>query len=97
MREKIENLLHIEVSGVDLTALTDIEFYVKQGSQFLQYTPLIISATEMVVKIPFDDARCLKQGTALLQFAFTENGTPRASEIEAVNVYDLLKNAGYNP
>lgn len=97
MREKIENLLHIEVSGVDLTTLENIEFYVKQNLRFWQYTPNVISANEMTVKIPFDDAKCLKQGTALLQFAFIEGGTPRASEIETVNVSDLLKNAGYNP
>lgn len=97
MREKIENLLHIEVSGIDLTTLTNIEFYVKQNSLFRQYTPTVISATEMTVRIPFDDAKCLKQGTANLQFAFVDAGTPRASEIETVNVDDLLKNAGYAP
>ena len=97
MREKMENLLHIEVSGVDLTTLTDIEFYIKQGSHFWQYAPTIASATEMVIRIPFDDAKCLKPGTALLQFAFVENGIPRASEVETVGVYDLLKNVGYNP
>lgn len=97
MREKIENILHIEVSGVDLTTLTNVEFYIKQNISFWQYTPTIVSATEMVVRIPFDDARGLKKGPALLQFAFIENGTPRASDIEEVDVYDLLKNAGYNP
>ena len=97
MREKIENVLSIEVTGVDLTAITNIEFYVKQDLFFRQYTPTVISASEMTVRIPFEDAKSLKQGTAKLQFAFVDNGTPRASEVESVSVGDLLKNAGYAP
>lgn len=97
MREKIKNLLQIEVSGVDLTALQNIEFYIKQNGNLLQYKPTVISASEMVVTVPFEDAMRLKEGAALLQFAFIENGTPRASDIERVNVSDLLKTAGYNP
>lgn len=98
MREKIENLLYVEVADLDLTTLSSIEFYVRQGDRFWQYSPTVVSASAMTVRIPLADAMCLKQGSVKLQFAFVDNtGTPRASEVETVSVRDLLKNAGYAP
>ena len=97
MREKIKNYLHIEVTGLDLTEVTDLEFYVRQGAQFWQYKPTVVSGTEMTVSIPFEDAMLLRKGFAQLQFAFKRNGVPDASEIDTVPVGVLLKEAGYNP
>ena len=36
MRERIRNELHIEVEGVDLTTVRNIEFYVRQGKCFFR-------------------------------------------------------------
>ena len=96
MREKMENYLHIEVIGVD--QVTDLEFYIRQGVLFLQYKPTIVSATEMTVWIPFEDAMRLKGGGFVqMQFTFMRKGVPGASEINSKIVGDLLKEAGYNP
>lgn len=96
MREKIENRLKITCNDVDLTKITDIEFYVRQTRFFGCYTPSVVSPSEMVVVIPFEDATKLKQGEAELQFAFTdENGNPRATDTVTVKVKDLLKEVGY--
>ena len=98
MREKIENQLKITCSDIDLTTLTKIEFYVKQPRFFGCYTPVVISSTEMVVIIPFEDAKKLTHGIAELQFAFTDSeGNPDASEIVKMEVDDLLKEVGYDP
>lgn len=99
MRERIRNELHIEVEGVDLTTVRNIEFYVRQGKCFFETYPVsVVSATEMVVSIPFEDAMRLTSSMASLQFAFVDaNGTPRASEVAAEPVNVLLKKAGYAP
>ena len=97
MREKIENNLKITCDSVDLTTLTNIEFYVKQGRFFGCYKPTVISESEMLVTIPFSDAKKLTEGTAKLQFAFTTSeGVPDASDVETVEVADFLKEVGYD-
>ena len=99
MRERIRNELHIEVEGVDLTTVRNIEFYVRQGKCFFRtYPAIVVSPSEMTVSIPFEDAMQLTSGMASLQFAFVDaNGTPRASEPAAEPVEILLKKAGYDP
>ena len=100
MRERIRNELHIEVEGVDLTTVRNIEFYVRQGKCFFRtYPAIVVSPTEMTVSIPFEDAMQLTSSSmVLLQFAFVDvNGTPRASEPAAESVGVLLKKAGYDP
>lgn len=98
MRENIENLLKITCEDIDLTTLTNIEFYVKQTRFFGCYTPHVISPTEMTVKIPFNDSKKLVQGNVKLQFAFTDaEGNPRASEPVTKTVGELLKEMGYDP
>ena len=98
VREKIANKLRITCNDVDLTALTNIEFYVKQPHFFKSYTPAVISPTEMVVIIPFSDAKALTVGIVELQFAFTNReGNPDASDIVKMRVSDLLNEAGYDP
>ena len=98
MREKIENQLKITCEDINLTEISNIEFYVKQFVFFGCYTPTVISPTEMTVTIPFEDAKKLKDGNAELQFAFVdENGNPKASEVVTIKVGDLLKEVGYDP
>ena len=97
MRSKIENILNVSVSGVDLTALSDIQFYVRQGSVFFQYTPQIIDDSNMIITIPLADAKKLVPAVkAELQFAFTDGyGNSGASEITQMVVQDLIKKEGY--
>jgi hypothetical protein len=97
MREKIQNQIKITCEDIDLTELTNIEFYVRQFRFFGCYTPYVISATEMVVTIPFEDAKKLKQGKVELQFAFVDkNGVPNASDVVTETVAELLKESGYD-
>lgn len=98
MREKIKNTIHITCTGIDLTTVTNIEFYVRQVNFFGCYSPTVISPSDMVVVIPFEDAYKLKQGNANVQFAYTdENGVPQATESNTVSVGELLKEKGYDP
>ncbi len=98
MREKIRNCLKIKCDDIDLTTLTNIEFYVRQMKFFATYAPTVLSQNEMLVVIPFEDAMQLNRGEVRLQFAFTnEDGTPDASEIVVKQVDDLLKEVGYDP
>jgi hypothetical protein len=98
VRKKIENKLEITCDDIDLTTLKDIEFYVRQHKFFGCYEPSIVSSSEMLVIIPFEDAKKLQCGEVKLQFAFTdEHGNPNASEIVVMEVSDLLKEVGYDP
>lgn len=99
MRERIRNELHIDVEGVDLTTVRNIEFYVRQGKCFFRTYPVnVVSPTKMIVSIPFEDAMQLTSNMASLQFAYVDAaGTPRASEVAAEPVSVLLKKAGYDP
>lgn len=98
MRTRIKNALLITCEDVDLTTVSDIEFYIRQLGLFLQYTPVVVSANELLVEIPFEDAMRLRKGEVRLQFAFTDaSGTPRATDVVNHEVADLLKEAGYDP
>ena len=98
MREKIQNTLEIGTEDIDLTALTDIEFYVSHKNFFGCYIPTVISPNKMVVIVPYEDAMKLNSGRVELQFAFTDaNGVPGASDIASMTVERFLKEAGYDP
>lgn len=98
MREKIENQLKITCSALDLTTISNIEFYVRQPRFFGCYIPSVVSAHEMVVKIPFEDAKKLQEGEVKLQFAFTHpTGKPDATKVVKKTVDELLKEVGYDP
>nr|DAH37826.1 MAG TPA: hypothetical protein [Caudoviricetes sp.] len=97
MRRLIRNALQVECTGIDFTKVTKIEFYLKQGELFFQYSPTVTDATHLLVDIPKADASQLtRKADVKLQFAFTDaNGVPDASDIVSVLVDDLLKEAGY--
>lgn len=95
---RIKNHLSVTCDDVDLTTVSNIEFYVKQPGFFRQYTPEVISAGEMLVVIPFEDAMKLRPEEVKLQFAFTDaNGIPGRSEKVTRKADELLKEAGYDP
>lgn len=97
MRAKISNSLSLSVSGVDFTTISEPEFYIKQASGlYLEYVPVVVSSTELLVTIPLVDAMKLKQGTADVQLAFKDSdGNPLATDVLSVYVKTLLKEAGY--
>lgn len=98
MRQRMKNYLEVTANDVDLTTSINIEFYVRQGAFFRQYTPKVTASDKMIVEIPFDDAMKLASGEVRVQFALTdENGTPRATKPKAIPVEELLKEAGYDP
>ena len=98
MKRRIKNSLSIICDDVDLNTVSNIEFYVRQGRFFRQYIPEVVSAHEMLVQIPFEDAKQLTTVPVRLQFAFTDaGGNPRSTEIEEMPVGELLKEAGYDP
>jgi hypothetical protein len=98
MREKIENQLLITCEGMDLTTVSDIEFYVRQSDFFASYGVNVLSPTEMLVVIPFKDAMKLATDKVELQFAFVDkNGVPRASNVVTKTIKEFLNEAGYDP
>ncbi len=97
MRKNIKNALEILVDGIDLTTVSNIQFYVRQ-KPFFEYTPEVIAADCMLVIIPLEDALQLNATQIKLQFAFVDaDGNPRASGIVQIPVGELLKEAGYDP
>ena len=96
MRQRIENQILVTVNGLDLMLVSDIEFYVKQGALFFEYSPDVLSETEMVVTMPLADAMKLTNDMVQLQFAYTdENGKPDAANPVFCSVHELLKEGGY--
>ncbi len=98
MRIRIKNQLLLVCEDIDLTEISNIEFYVKQNGFFGIYTPNVVSDTQMTVEIPYKDAMRLRHGEVRLQFAFVDkNGVPDASDIVIESAKDFLKEAGYDP
>jgi hypothetical protein len=98
MDRRIRNTLSITCDDLDLTTISNIEFYVRQAGLFFQYEPEVKSANEMVVVVPFADAMKLRLGDVQLQFAYTDSeGIPGKSEIREMPVGELLKESGYDP
>lgn len=96
MRQRIQNDLLITVNGVDLNDVSDLEFYLKQGYLFFEYTPIVYSSNEILVRIPLKDALKLKNTAVDLQLAFkNSNGNPMASDVVSCPVKQLLKEVGY--
>ena len=97
MIKGITNKLNIHVEGAELTSATKMEFYVKQSSLFLQYTPMVVDNENLVVEIPKEDSDKFVCGKILCQLAFTDrDGNARASQVKTDGVTGLLKEEGYD-
>lgn len=98
MRKLIANQIPIKCNDVDFTTSTDIEVYIRQGSNFFQYTPTVIDAHNIVVDMPFADAKTLEVGSVVLQWALTDSdGKPVSPDPIIIEVGDFIKSDGYNP
>lgn len=100
MHCRIKNTLLItlpEEDRTDLTTVSGLEFYIRQVGFFRQYTPTVISAHEMVVVVPLEDAMQLYPDSSVtLQFAFTDaDGNHVPSDKKKLRVKDFLKREGY--
>lgn len=86
-----------EEDPTDLTTASNIEFYVGQVGFFRQYTPTVISAHEMLVTIPLEDAMLLHPDSPVkLQFAFTDaDGNHVPSDKKVLRTKKFLKKEGY--
>ncbi len=100
MRQKIENTVYISVEGVDLTTLSNIEFYIQQRHAediFFQYVPVVVDANTMYFVMPKADADRLQTLPIKMQFAFTyDDGSAGASDVYQTTVKELLREGGYN-
>ena len=97
MIQKIPNALSVEVTGVDLTKATKLEFYVRQACSWFQYTPIVVDETHLLVEIPYEDAMRLKPDKISMQLALTDgDGNARATEIVQDVAKRFLKEAGYD-
>lgn len=98
MRQKIENKIHIEVEGApDLTKANDLVIWVEQNDKTREYTPSVVSETELLVVVPFNDCCSLNCGlSAKIQLAgIDEDGNAFSSDPVNVSVGELLKKEGY--
>lgn len=96
MREKIKNVLKIELSEASLSGATNMEFYIRKGTKFFQYVPEALDEKTILVVIPKEDAMRLTWGTAFVQLAYTdENGVPVATDTAEIEIKKLLKEDGY--
>ena len=96
--ERSKNGAVLTVEGAELTKLSNLELYVKQGYLFFEYVPEVLSDTELLLRIPVEDAMKLRTSPVQLQLAFTdEAGNPGATDVVGVSVEELLKEAGYDP
>ena len=100
MRQKVKNTLHITVEGADLSGAIKPLLFLRQGfcGFYGEYEPAILSADEVMVVIPYEDAMQLRAGRVTVQMAWVDNaGEPVVSDPAEVEVGVLLKEAGYDP
>lgn len=100
MIQKMKNLVTINVHGVDLTAVTNIEVCFKQDSTELLYTGNDVqvgSETQLLVSIPKSVAMGLNPKALVYgQVMFTKEGDiPDATDVFTIKVRELIKEAGY--
>ena len=98
MFQKVKNIVHVNVEGVKLTTLKNIEFYVRQGGLFFSYVTSVISDEEIIVEIPKGDADRLKFTEPVrLQFIGTDpSGVPVPVPVVETTVNELLAPEGYD-
>ena len=98
MRQKIQNRLRITVEGEAMTTVTDLEFYIRQGTFFWEGPAEVEDDHTLIVTVPKETADRLVAGKWVqLQFAYTDAaGVPQASDVLKVPVGELLKESGYD-
>lgn len=102
--QRIPNILRLALtvkSGdeIDLTNASDIEVYIKQTSSSSEYRyedAVAVSANEIEVLVPQEDALTLRIGACKIQVAWTENGAVRKTEVKTVPVSEFIWEDGYN-
>ncbi len=99
MIQKMMNLVTINVHGIDLYSVTDIEVCLTQGSTELIYSGQNIqigNESQLLVSIPKSVAMNLDCKLDVSgQIMWKKDGIPDASKIFLISVRKLLKEAGY--
>ena len=100
MIQKMKNLVPINVHGIDLNEVTDIEVCLKQGSTELLYSGNEVeigSETQLLVSVPKSVAMTIDHTKLVYgQVMWTdENELPDATDVFTIEVRELIKGAGY--
>lgn len=101
MFQKMKTFLTVNVHGVDLREMSDIEFSLKQPTRGLafNYSGAAINTSEqgkLIVTIPKADADLLMVEDATGQIMFTRpGGIPDATPVFRVPIWELQKEGGY--
>lgn len=99
MIQKMRNLVTINVHGIDLYSVTDIEVCLTQGSTELLYSGQEVqigNESQLLVDIPKSVAMNLDCKLDVSgQIMWKKDGIPDATEIFMISVRKLLKEAGY--
>lgn len=93
MRQRIRNTVTLKASE-DMSGMTDITVYLKQQSLVLSYAGTA-SGEYVTFTIPKADALQLNEGGARIQVAYTDDGTPYATDAITVSIGELLWSLGY--
>lgn len=97
MTNRIEGEFCATIKGVNLTAASNIQFYVLQANHFFEYKPEVIAPNMVYFQIPYEDAMQIHAGIPCkMQCAWTDEfGKPRKTKILLVLPDEFLKKEGY--
>ena len=101
MFQRMRSLIAVDVDGVDLTTVTDIEVQLIQESTGVEMLLsgsdiVVMSETQIAFGIPKDVAMQLEVEPIRGQIMFTrDTGLPDATKPFTIPVSELIKEAGY--
>ena len=101
MYQRMRGLISIEVDGVDMTTVTNIEVYLEQESTGLQrlFTGSDVTVADyskILISLPKEFCMQLDVSPLRAQVMFTrDTGLPDATQPFKIPVRELIKEAGY--
>lgn len=97
LTQKMPNTLLIEVINLNLLEITEPVVILTQPGVFhVRKVPEILKEDLMVIRLTYDEAMQLKPRDCKLQFAWTLNGLPDASDPQFISVREFIDEVGYN-
>lgn len=101
MIQRVTNYITINVPGVDLTTVSDVEVTIEQRSTDVEFTysgenALVVGPHLVTVTVPKADALQFDKKSAKGQMMFTDSaGVPGITKIFIIPMDELLKEDGY--
>lgn len=101
MIQRMRNVIPIDITGLDITGVTDIEVYLEQRSTntYLKFSGddvQLVDADTLTINLSKEDAMKFSTATARGQVAYTDSeGNPGATKVFYVPVYELIWRGGY--